>query len=762
MYTKSSRSSGVSGRQLVMVRDFRLLLTGSYVSMFGSRVTTIACPLLALYLTGSPFTAGLVAFVANVPSVLAYMPAGALVDRWNPRRTMLFCESGRGIAIGLVALTLLAGKPNIIVVLVAVFFEETLEVFSTLADQRCVRSLVPPEWASSVQAQIEARNHAVTLAGRPFGVFLFSLKPMLPFLTDALTFVVSVASIINVKSRDAFFADVSNMPKLRLLKEISDGIKWLVGDKYAQAAMVLSAGTTLIGQALLIVFLTEAHRALLSPVMMGLTLAASGIGGLLGSAVAPWWTRWRPKQSQVSLILVQMLAWALALATLAVLGARHVALMALVMAAFSLAGALGNIEIATHLTQRVEYNMVARAASIYRLITLSACAVGPMLGGVLYQLYGAEGAVITLWMITSALAIGAWLTPSIHPGGEVAVTIRDASVRALQRWVYKSKTSDPAGSHRDDHALVKIEVTGFEPKFASRTAVNIDWKLYELNGRSYQGRPKDSSIQPADISPLLASLLEWRVDTHRDRKCTCQHDDATWCPGMEYFLLAFDNARHRRSNLSRSVRPAAEARCPSRDGRYGRPSVPVLIDMSAPWPGVPLPPWPPAMPGQQCDPPTGRRIAQQASREGFGRCAACARSTQLRLDGTLINHRSGADRCAGSLLPPAELPVLATWLALLTEDGQQHGHQVMLDGLNIRYVLQAGRTGRAVPGMRGVCKHIAPEWRTGLMNGLQRTSEESLAAHAAISPRSALPPLDGRLMAYGKPVHGPEARNHPT
>ena len=94
-------------------------------------------------------------------------------------------------------------------------------------------------------------------------------------------------------------------------------------------------------------------------------------------------------------------------------------------------------------------------------------------------------------------------------------------------------------------------------------------------------------------------MLEWQLDNHPKRKCTCRNDDTPWCPGMEYAFLTPDNAHYRRSNYSaRIVRPAADAWYPARDGRYGRPAMPVLADMSAAWPGVPLSPWPPAVPSQ--------------------------------------------------------------------------------------------------------------------------------------------------------------------
>jgi hypothetical protein len=78
--------------------NFRLLMGGSFVSMLGSRVSSIACPLLVLALTGSAADAGRASFATLAPSVLAYLPAGALlIDRWDPRKVMLRSEMGRGL-----------------------------------------------------------------------------------------------------------------------------------------------------------------------------------------------------------------------------------------------------------------------------------------------------------------------------------------------------------------------------------------------------------------------------------------------------------------------------------------------------------------------------------------------------------------------------------------------------------------------------------------------------------------------------------------
>jgi integrase len=298
------------------------------------------------------------------------------------------------------------------------------------------------------------------------------------------------------------------------------------------------------------------------------------------------------------------------------------------------------------------------------------------------------------------------------------------------------------------------EAIGLPPECVHETAVGINWKLYELNSRFYRGRPKDGSIRTADLPPFLADLLAWYLDTTSQRKCTCRNTDEPWCRGGEFVFLSERSTHYRRSNYAtRIVRPAADGWYPARQGPYSRPASPVLVDSSAPWPGVPLSPWPPATPGEPFAPPVGRGIPRLAGKDGNGRCPGCNRTIQLRQDGTLIRHKMDAHRCPGSEGPPGEPVSLASWLPLrpgLTPHGLRHGHQTWLDDLGVRYVLQSERMGHEVPGMRGVYTHITPRMRDELRDGLQQVWEGSLYERMILSPRSAVPALD-RLLAVRLP-----------
>jgi hypothetical protein len=81
------------------------------------------------------------------------------------------------------------------------------------------------------------------------------------------------------------------------------------------------------------------------------------------------------------------------------------------------------------------------------------------------------------------------------------------------------------------------EIIGLTPAYVTEEQVGIEWKLYELNGRFYRGRPKDGSIRPADLPPFLAELLAGQVSAVAGRKCTCSNTSKPWCPGDRYVFL---------------------------------------------------------------------------------------------------------------------------------------------------------------------------------------------------------------------------------
>jgi MFS family permease len=367
--------------------------------MLGSRVSSIAFPLLILTLTHSAVEAGWATFAVTAPSILVYLPAGAFVDRWNPRGTMLVSELVRGLAVAAIVAFLVFGSPSVYLLIVLAAIEEIFEIFSVLAERRLTQSVVDTGHTEYALTRSEARAHLVVLIGRPLGGILFGLSRALPFGTDLLSFVVSAGSILFVRGRPRTRAEPAQ--NRHLTTDIRKGFRWLREHRFALFALPVSGITTLTCQALIMIFLIEAGTRHLDALTIGLVLSGSGLGGVLGSTAA---VRLLPRH-RYSLFRYQLWAWIAILAWLALSGAQSTLKLSLAMAILGFTGALGNIAVDAYVVRNAADTMLGRVMSIERLISFGALALGPPLGGVLVAEAGLQDAILWLFVITLGLLI---------------------------------------------------------------------------------------------------------------------------------------------------------------------------------------------------------------------------------------------------------------------------------------------------------------------------------------------------------------------
>jgi integrase len=324
----------------------------------------------------------------------------------------------------------------------------------------------------------------------------------------------------------------------------------------------------------------------------------------------------------------------------------------------------------------------------------------------------------------------------------------------LQALLVAERCAVLSGRDTDFIAIVTLaytgtrwsELVGLAPAFVRGNVIRIDWKLYELQGRFYKGRPKDGSIRPADLPPFLAEMLARLNDRNEGQRCKCRHAERPWCPGAEYVFLGPGGSHFPRPGYGEHYfRPAADGWYPA---RKHRPAKPVLIDVSGLPHGMPLAPWPPATPGETFTPPSGRGVPRLISDDRTGRCASCRRALPRRLDGAVIAHKANQGRCPGSGQPPGDDIVLASWLPVsprLTPHGLRHGHKTWMDEDQIADVLKSERLGHEEPGMRAVYGHVSPVMRAELTDALQRRWQQSLRERARLAPRSSVRLLDALL-----------------
>lgn len=177
-----------------------LLWSGQAVSVLGTQVTQIAFPLLVLGLTGSAAAAGLVAAARTLPYLLLTLPAGALVDRWNRRTTMVVCSAGSALALASMAAGYAAGVLTIPQIVAVSLVEGSCAVVYGLAETAALRQVMPTAQLPTAVAQQQLQYAIGGIVGPPLGGALYSVSIALPFVVDAASYAAASASLAAVRT----------------------------------------------------------------------------------------------------------------------------------------------------------------------------------------------------------------------------------------------------------------------------------------------------------------------------------------------------------------------------------------------------------------------------------------------------------------------------------------------------------------------------------------------------------------------------------
>lgn len=265
-------------------RHYLLLWCGQALSEIGGALSDLAYPLLILSITHSAAQAGFVAALGAVPAVLFGLPAGALVDRWNRRWVMLVCDAGRAVALASIPFAYAFGRLTIWQLYIAAFIEGALMIVFNLAKTAATPQLVPPAQLPAAVALEESVEGVTTLCGPPLSGVLYTLGAMFPFLADALSYVISCATLLLIR---APFQQERIQTHRRLGAEIAEGVLWIWRQPFILTmTLLMGAGAfALSGETLTVILL--AQRAQISAVGIGLIFAVGGVGAILGSLLAP-------------------------------------------------------------------------------------------------------------------------------------------------------------------------------------------------------------------------------------------------------------------------------------------------------------------------------------------------------------------------------------------------------------------------------------------------------------------------------------------
>src|SRR6266446_1877136 len=380
-------------------RDFMLLWSGQLVSSVGSRVSLLAFPLLVLAITHSPAQAGLIAALRGIPYALFVLPAGALIDRWDRKRVMILCDSGRALALGSIPLALIFGHLTIAQLYIVSLVEGTLFTFFNLAETACLPRVVSKEQLSTAVAQNMVIDSTSGLLGPSLGGALYSIGRAIPFLTDAISYAASVLSLFFIKTK---LQEARNPAPTRLWADIREGLSWLWHQPLIRFIALLTGGITMpvIGYALILIVLAQGQHA--SSFAIGLIFACGGIGSILGSLlVTPLEKRFSFPQLMIGSTWVWALTW-----LLFAIAPNPFILGVVTSLSFIIVPIYTSVQFGYRLAL-IPDHLQGRVNSVFRLIAVGGEPIGLVVTGVLLQAIGPFSTVLVLFVPQLMLSIAA-------------------------------------------------------------------------------------------------------------------------------------------------------------------------------------------------------------------------------------------------------------------------------------------------------------------------------------------------------------------
>jgi MFS family permease len=264
-------------RELMRHRDFRLLMSGQTLSMFGDTAMLLVLAMWGKELTGSNGVAGSILAAVALPSLIAPF-GGVVIDRFRRRTVMIVTDIATAAAIG--SLLLVNGREDLWLLYVVAFaYGASLIAFQS-ARAALLHTMLPDAMLGPANGSLSTVREALRLIGPLTGAALFAaFGGAAVVLLDIATFLLSAAFLAAMRLRESR----PHPRELHVLTEAAAGGRHLLRSRVLRATVVATIITMLaigIGES---VYFAVVDEGLGRPVaFIGVLGSMQGVGAIIG------------------------------------------------------------------------------------------------------------------------------------------------------------------------------------------------------------------------------------------------------------------------------------------------------------------------------------------------------------------------------------------------------------------------------------------------------------------------------------------------
>ena len=381
----------LSIRDLLKIRDFRLLWFSQSISTFGNALTMLAVILLLNELSGgSSSIIATLMIVIGIPTATLGLVAGAFVDRWSRKRTLLVCDAIRAAIILTFAGIVLLMQPPLWVIFLLAFIEAAVGTFFNPARMALTPIIVPEHGLMTANSLAQLTNVVFGVLGTAAaGVLVGTLDIYwIIFAIDGLTFLLSALFISRIKLVEAIpeASQAQSVGELsaEIIQQLKEGVsvirqsRLIIGVLVGATVTMLGLGATNVLLPLLVVNDLQVSEAWFGAIELSQTVGMI-LSALAVTAIA---ARLKPTRIiEVGLVLIGII-------TLGLFGVRSVLHLFPVLFLIGLVMTPMQSAIGTVLQTSVDQAMMGRVGAASSAIIEVASLISMFSAGILADRFG--------------------------------------------------------------------------------------------------------------------------------------------------------------------------------------------------------------------------------------------------------------------------------------------------------------------------------------------------------------------------------------
>ncbi|MBN1453018.1 MAG: MFS transporter [Anaerolineales bacterium] len=258
-------------------RDFRLLLTGRFITSFGNEMLTFAIAWELWLRTRSAFALGMVGLVQVVPVILLSLPAGHVADQHNRRKIVRLTQAAFALcALGLGLLSYSQGP--LVLIYACLLGIGIARAFNDPAASTLVPEAVPPELFASAATWSSSAWQLASIAGPAAAGVIVALwnNVTVIYVFDAVAAFTFLVLLSLIKGRPLALSR-----KAATLDSLKEGFRFIKGTQVILAAITLDMFAVLFGGAVALLPIYATDILKVGPQGLGIMRAAPSVGALI-------------------------------------------------------------------------------------------------------------------------------------------------------------------------------------------------------------------------------------------------------------------------------------------------------------------------------------------------------------------------------------------------------------------------------------------------------------------------------------------------